>query len=222
MVSSADDQAINRLARLRPDGPPSSDQLEAFYSLSTSGLSPSPIVSPARICRLAIIAATNCTLLVFILDFLPTRMLRSTYAPPPPLPPGWSQHKAPSGLSTPCIPDKLFTDQFQATFITTTPKPNNRPTRDLSLLHLNPSPFLPRQKALSPPHFLPQTPCRRSRLPHMDLRGRGLEFLTMVLATANSQGVFAAAKAIRTVGDEDQKIGRNQSIRFLGALLGCW
>lgn len=49
-----------------------------------------------------------------------------------------------------------------------------------------------------------------------------LEFLTMVLTTANIEEVFAAAKAIRTVGDEDQKIGRNQSIRFLGALLGCW
>lgn len=29
-------------------------------------------------------------------------MLKSTYAPPPPLPPGWSEHRAPSGLSASC------------------------------------------------------------------------------------------------------------------------
>lgn len=26
-------------------------------------------------------------------------MLKSTYIPPPPLPPGWTEHKAPTGLS---------------------------------------------------------------------------------------------------------------------------
>lgn len=30
--------------------------------------------------------------------YLKKKMLKSTYAPPPPLPPGWTEHRAPSGL----------------------------------------------------------------------------------------------------------------------------
>lgn len=137
-------------------------------------------------------------------------MLKSTYTPPPPLPPGWTEHRAPSGSF---LGDRNYNNSLtnkQATYITIMRRQSNPHTPDLKRLLQNPN---------RPPksHILSQTPFRRfPRLP-TPLMGSELAPLRMGLRIMdNLEGAFAAEKAIMTAKVGVRKIARKPSILFPG------
>lgn len=55
----------------------------------------------------------------------------------------------------------------------------------------------------------------------MGLEDRALASRSMVLHKVNIEEASAAAEATKIAGDEAQRTGRSQSIRFQDAHLGC-
>lgn len=144
-------------------------------------------------------------------------MLKSTYAAPPPLPPGWSEHKAPSGwlrLMLVMI-EFLPLTIYQGICITTTLKRSNLPILDHNrfLSHLN------RLKQVQTSHrFSRQIPYHRSllrRTRRMD-SDSGLVSRGVIITKVQRGGDFVAEKGTKTVNHGGQRTGQNPNMLSLG------
>lgn len=148
-------------------------------------------------------------------------MLRSTYAPPPPLPPGWTEHKAPAGtlrLGLRDLSSSLTVHQVSCIIII--PKLNSRPIRDRSL-------SLPsrnsRAQLLPMHHFSLQILYPRSRLRHTHRKDLDLELASqkLIINKVHPEEDFVVEKRIKIANPEHQRIGRSLRVRYLDANPGC-
>lgn len=149
-------------------------------------------------------------------------MLKSTYAPPPPLPPGWTEHKAPSGQLR-LTPVVILLTKHQAICIITILRRSNPPIRDRSTFLHRLSRLQRAPKALKAHRFLLQRHYHRSLRHHTRRKD-----LDLVLA---SQGViiskvrhgkdFVVEKGTRTANLGGQRTGQNQSMLYPHVSRGC-
>lgn len=152
-------------------------------------------------------------------------MLRSTHqiqAPPlglspAPLPPGWTEHKAPTGsLLGRRIPCSSADRVMQDTPITTTQKPSSRPTRDPPR---NLSSTLSRRPSLPvTPHTASPQPLREATTPPPTSLHTSLPSNPAIAAVA----VLGAATATKTANGSILPIDQSTNTPFRGVRHGCW
>ena len=146
------------------------------------------------------------------------KMLRSTYAAPPPLPPGWTEHRAPSGPWS-SKSSRHCTNKPQVIYITTIRKPNSPliPDRKHLLLPLNRSPNRC-QMLLMPLRSIRRNHCRLFPQRLTALVGLDLGMCFPVIA----EGVFGAARATKTADGGALKTGRKRNILYPDVHHGFW
>jgi hypothetical protein len=144
-------------------------------------------------------------------------MLKSTYTPPPPLPPGWTEHKAPSGLSSCDFSHPLASsNNQQATHTIITPKPSNPHIPDHRQLlrnrhHTHKLQTLSPMLLSSPPIPYHHFPLHRMRLRDTVPR------CTVLPDTISHDLAFAEENRTRIVGTGVPKTGRDRNMLYLDA-----
>ena len=147
-------------------------------------------------------------------------MLKSTYAPPPPLPPGWTEHKAPSGKLRLALQEIFALTVRQAMCTITIRKQSNRHIRDRSL-----SPLSRNQRAqLMPGH----RSSHRIRYHHSLLRrthhgdlGLVLDSRDPIISKVQLEEDFVVEKRTKIANHGRQRTNQNPCMRYLGANHGC-
>lgn len=149
-------------------------------------------------------------------------MLKSTYAPPPPLPPGWTEHKAPSGQLRLTLV-VVFLTKHQAICIITTLRRSNPPIRDRNPFLHRPSRLQRAPKAFKAHRLLLQRRYHRSlrhrtRRKDMDMV---LVFPGIIINKVQHGEGFVVEKGTRTANLEGQRTGQNQSMLYPHVNRGC-
>ena len=165
-----------------------------------------------------------CLLVFYISDevksLIAVIMLRSTYAPPPPLPPGWTEHKAPSGKLRLTLQDFPSLTGSQAICTTLIYNQSNQLIHDRSLLPLSRN----RQDQLVPVH----RSSHRIRYPHSLLRRTHPRDLDLaldspgpIISKVQLEEDFVVEKRTKIANHGRQRTGQNPSMRYLDANRGC-
>lgn len=149
-------------------------------------------------------------------------MLKSTYTPPPPLPPGWSEHRAPTGwFALSSSSSNWLTMNFQAMCTIITLLRSNRHIQDLKrkLLSLSRLPqHLRRAFHNTHPKHCRHFPRHRMDPRALDPDQDNLLNLNMVRVAAASE----VEGAIKTGDDENPKTDQRKSTPYPAAHRGFW